>query len=415
MLLPNRIFVALLLATSYIAKDAQGEPHVNALETVSHVIVAEGDDHPELYVHLEQVGLAYQRDGLHVEAIDTFRHMQSLVHQELGVYSPLQAQSIQHVIRSHVSQRDYFAADRQQKFLYHVMARGYEATEPEMFEARRRLADWYKDTYRYSEALKLYTESQHYLSLEDDKTLAQTSLFLAEAEALYLSGRCCASKALEQAIMHVTPITDAESRRRLRLDYADALMLESDTQAALQAYSQVVGASTAVMLGLGSAREIDEARKRASPRYDPSIEVFQVPSREAGWGSATKQPLPATIGSPVFLCASEFATIYDKHVFASYALDVEIHVDPSGRAQQVSVQGNAPIELIQYVRTVVKRSRYRPGFSADGTPEASIVAFQQTFPSENRSALADDLSGWSSLLARRTCALIDQPVQTARN
>ena len=401
----NRATLVLLLTTMSIATQALGHPPTSVRETIDHMTATVGDDHPEFYLHLEQRGLALQRDGMHVEAIDNFRHMQSLVHQELGVYSPLQAQSIQHVIRSHVSQRDYFAADRQQKFLYHLMVRGHGATDPQMFKARRRLADWYKDTYRYNEALELYTESQHYLSVLDDKTLAKTSLFLAEAETLYLSGRCCASKALEQAIEHVTPITDAESQRKLHLDYADALMLESDTKAALQVYSRVVGASTAVMLGLASAQEIDEARKRAHPRYDPGVEVFQPPFSEAGWTGETQQLLPATIGSPVSLCAVDFVSIYDKHAFASYALDVEIHVNVSGRAEKVSVQGNAPKELIHYVRTVVKRSRYRPGFSADGAAEPSVVAFQQTFPSESELSLPDDLSGWSSLLARRTCAL----------
>lgn len=407
------MLLALLISIVFVASVARGEPHASVREPAGNVGGITGHDHPELYVHLEQRGLALQRDGSHAEAIDTFRHMQSLVHQELGVYSPLQAQSIQHIIRSHVLQRDYIAADKQQKFLYRVMAREYGDTGPEMSEARRRLADWYRDTYRYKEALKLYTESQRYLSLQGDKTLAKTSLFVAEAETLYLSGRCCASSALEQAIEHVTPITDAESRRRLHLDYADALMLESETQAALQVYRQVAGASAAVMLGLGSAREIDEARKRADLRYNPTVEVFQPRFTEAGVANSTKRRLPATIGSPVALCAAEFATIYDKHAFANYALDVEIHVDVSGRAQHVSVQGNAPKELIHYVRTVAKRSRYRPGFSADGAAEPSVVVFQQTFPSVSEPVLADNLSGWSSLLTRRTCALIDRPGQTS--
>ncbi|MFT4633731.1 MAG: hypothetical protein ACI90G_000993 [Urechidicola sp.] len=405
MLLPSRMTLVLLLTTFFIAVDAEGDFPVSSPETIDYVTAHADDDLPEHYAHLEQRGLALQRDGLHVEAIDTFRHMQALVHQALGVYAPLQAQSIEHVIRSHIAQRDYFAADKQQKFLYQVMSREHDVTDPKMFEARQRLADWYRDTYRYSEALKLYTESQRYLSLLDDKTLAKTRLFLAEAETLYLSGRCCASEALEQAIEHVTPVIDAESRRRLHLDYADALMLEKNTQAALAVYSQVAGASAAVMLGLGSAREIDAAREMSSTRYDPLREVIRQPFGGATRIGDTKPWLPATIGSPVSLCASEFATTYDKHAFADYALDVEIHVDVSGRAQQVSVQGNAPKELIQYVRTVAERSRYRPGFSADGAAEPSVVAFQQTFPSEREPVLADDLSGWSSLLARRTCAL----------
>jgi hypothetical protein len=415
MLMPRQIFALLLLTMIFIAADAQSQSHRGLREAVDQASAAHGLSHAELYAPLEQLGLALQRDGEHAEAIDSFRLMQSLVHRELGVYSPQQAQSIQHLIRSQIAQRDYMAADLQQKFLYSIMTRGHEVTAPEMFAARRRLADWYRNTYRYDEALQLYGESRRYLSLQDDKTLAQTSLFLAEAETLYLSSRCCASAALEQAIEHVTVVTDDASRRRLRLDYADALMLESDTQAALPVYSQVVSASKPLLLGLRNAKEIEEVRKESRPGYNPAMEVFRPQSRESGWVSHKNQQLPATVGSPVTLCAAELATIYDKNDFASYVLDVEVYVDESGRAQQVNVHGNAPSLLRRYVSAVAKKSRYRPGFSAEGIAEPATVVFQQTFPSDNEQALSDDLSGWSSLLARRTCALIDRRILTASN
>ncbi|MFT4632482.1 MAG: tetratricopeptide (TPR) repeat protein [Candidatus Pseudothioglobus sp.] len=415
MLMPKQRFLVLASTLMLIAANAQSEMHSSLREAVDQVSAFYGQAHPELYAPLQQLGLALQRDGRHAAAIDSFRRMQSLVHREAGVYSTLQAQSIEHIIRSQVAQQQFVAADQQQKFLYSIMSREHASADPEMSAARRRLADWYRNTYRYDEALKLYEESHHYLSLQDDKTLAHTSLFLAEAETLHLSSRCCASGALKQAIEHVTATTDYESKRRLRLDYADALMLESDTQAALQAYKQVVSASKPLLLGLRNANEIDEVRKKSRPGYNPATEVFQPPLNENEWVNHKGQQLPATVGSPVTLCASEFAAIYDKGDFANYVLDVQVLVDKSGRAQQVNVQGNAPNSLRRYVSAVAKRSRYRPGFSEDGTSEPATVIFQQTFPDDNEQTLTDDLSGWNSLLVRRTCALVDRPMLTASN
>jgi len=413
MLMLNQRFFVLLLMLMLTANDAQSESHVSLREAVDEASVLFGQGHYELYVPLEQLGLALQRDGLHAAAIDSFRRMQSLVHREAGVYSTLQAQSIEHIIRSQIAQQKFVAADQQQKFLYSIIVREHDGADPEMFAARRRLADWYRNTYRYDEALKLYGESHRYLSLQGDKTLAQTSLFLAEAETLYLSSRCCASGALKQAIEHVTAVTDFESKRRLRLDYADALMLESRTQAALRVYKQVASASEPLLLGLRNAKEIDEVRKKSRPGYNPATEIIQPARRESGWVSHNHQQLPVTVGSPVTLCASEFATIYDMKDFASYVLDVKVHVDESGRAQQVNVQGNAPSSLRRYVSAVAKRSRYRPRFREDGTAESAVLIFQQTFPGNEEEVLTDDLSGWSSLLARRTCALIDGAMLTA--
>lgn len=383
-----------------------------AMETLDTIAAIEGEagNHAAaLYPALRQLGLELQTKGEHVAALTPFRRMQSLVHRELGVDSPMQADSIEQMIRSYVAIGDLRSADQQHEFLYTLLKTAYPADSEQLLAARWRLATWYRSSFRYSQALTLYAQSRD--QLDNNKPELQR-LLRAEALTLFLAGHCCAAKKLQQATGLVEQIqspafTNLEHSQQLHLDYADALMLDQNPRAAKHAYQKLGKTQAATLLGLNSARAVKLAEHQARPGYDPHAQIITGRQLGRDWIAATRiEPMPNTIGEPVALCTAALASDYSRQQFAEYFVDIKINLDNKGRIEDLWLQGNAPSYLVRYLKTVLENSRYRPAISSTGDMLADSISFRQTFNSGDAQPLKDDINGWSSLLTRRTCTRI---------
>jgi tetratricopeptide (TPR) repeat protein len=377
-------------------------------DTISAIESEDGEHAAALYPALRQLGLALQARGEHEAAIEPFRRMQALVHRERGVRSTLQADSIEQIIRSYVALGDLQRADQQHEFLYTLFTAAYPTDSDQLLAARWRLATWYRSSFRYNQALALYAESRD--QLQNNKPELQR-LLRAEALTMFLAGHCCAITKLQQAadlFESEQSFSSLEDYQKLHLDYADALMLDQDPDAAQSIYQTMGQTRQAALLGFNSARAVKLAEHQARPDYNPHTQIISGRQLGRDWIATTRaEPLPNTIGEPVALCAAALAADYNRQQFAEYFVDIHINVDSEGRVQDLRLQGNAPSYLVRYLKTALENSRYRPGISNTGAMVADSISFRQTFSSGDAQPLKDDINGWSSLLTRRTCTRID--------
>ena len=184
-------------------------------------------------------------------------------------------------------------------------------------------------------------------------------------------------------------------------------MFEGRNVDALQSYSAMGRAQEAVFLGLPKARDLALASHRARPEYDPHAQIIEGQRLYPGTTKAVRAlPVPGSIGEPVSLCTVDLLADYSRNRYAEYFLETEVDVDVNGSASEIRMKGSAPVYLQRLMRVVLKKSRYRPEINAEGLAIQGHVTFRQTFNSSDDQPLADDIGGWSSLLARRTCTAL---------
>ncbi|MFT6037983.1 MAG: hypothetical protein ACI9TP_000772 [Candidatus Azotimanducaceae bacterium] len=413
-------FAFVLLTLGFSTQHPLADYRLLVSDVVSPTIALQGRSESSLarvYTALRREGLALQVLGEHGQAIKSFRHLQSLVHREYGVRSLLQAESIRDLTRSYIASGDLRNADLQQKVLYGIYKDAYSVDSTDMHEARSRLATWYRSTFRYKQALNLYAESRRYLDTAESSGAALTVRMLrGEALTLVLSGHCCAIDKLREARALAArvdtngpkiPRINLEQYAKISLDLADAQMFKGQSVDALKNYLAMGRAQEAVFLGLSNARDLGLASHRSRPGYDPHTKIIDGQQLNFGVSKSVRPlPVPASIGEPVSLCTAGLMADYNRNSYARYFLETVVDVDVNGRANEISMTGSAPAYLQRLMRVVLEKSRYRPKVNSEGVAVQSQMTFRQTFNNSNENPLVDNISGWSSLLARRTCTAL---------
>ncbi|MFT7245781.1 MAG: hypothetical protein ACI82A_003152 [Candidatus Azotimanducaceae bacterium] len=413
-------FAFVLLTLGFSTQHPLADSSLLVSDVVSPTIALQGQSESSfanVYTSLRREGLALQVLGEHGQAIESFRHLQSVVHREHGVRSLLQAESIRDLTRSYIASGDLRNADQQQEFLYGLYKDAYTLDSMDMYEARSRLANWYRSTFKYKQALSLYAESRRYLDPAESSGAVLTGRMLrAEALTLVLAGHCCAIDKLREARALVARVHNNGSKTtkitfedlaKISLDLADAQMFERQSVDALKNYRAMGRAQEAVFLGLNKAREIRLASHRSRPGYDPHAQIIDGQQLNVGATKSVRSlPLPASIGEPVSLCTVDLMAEYSRNRYAGYFLETVVDVDVNGSANEISMTGSAPVYLQRLMRIVLEKSRYRPKVNSEGVAVQSQMTFRQTFNSSDEHPLVNDISGWSSLLARRTCTAL---------
>ena len=413
-------FAFVLLTLGFSIQHTLADSSLLVSDLVSPIIAVQAQSESsfaKVYRSLRREGLALQVRGEHGQAIDSFRHLQSLMHREHGVRSILQAESIRDLTRSYIASGDLRNADRQQEFLYAIYKDAYSVDSTDMYKARTRLATWYRSTFRYKQALSLYAESRRYLDTAESSGAALTGRMLrAEALTFVLSGHCCAIDKLREARALVAPVDTNGSKiprvtfedyAKISLDLADAQMFEGQSVDALKNYLDMGRAQEAVFLGLNKARDLGLASHRSRADYDPHAQIIDGQQLNVGVSKSVRPlPVPASIGKPVSLCTAGLMADYNRNSYARYFLETVVDVDANGSANKISMTGSAPAYLKRLMRVVLEESRYRPKVNSEGVAIQSQMTFRQTFNDSDEHPLVDDISGWSSLLARRTCTAL---------
>ncbi len=93
------------------------------------------------------LGVAYQSQGLHSQAVDIFKRGVHISRINSGLYNADQIPLLQRLISSLVAAGDYDTADERQYYLYRVQATIYGEESPQMSLAMLERADWERQAY----------------------------------------------------------------------------------------------------------------------------------------------------------------------------------------------------------------------------------------------------------------------------
>ncbi len=131
----------------------QDEPELVAPETAAYQFYItdlesrQGPYAQGLSEQLLGLGSAYQNQGLHQEAIKTFKRGVHVARINGGLYSPDQIPLLQRLIGSLVAAGDYDKADERQYYLYRVQSTVYGLASQQMSVAMLERAAWERQAY----------------------------------------------------------------------------------------------------------------------------------------------------------------------------------------------------------------------------------------------------------------------------
>lgn len=367
------------------------------------------------YESLLQMGLEYLRAGQFDQARETFLEMQAIVHRAYGVMAIQQADTLGLLIETYIGLDDYKQADKLQSFRYAISLKAYQPTDPMLHLARLRMADWYRDSFRYSKALALYLKTSDQLS-EPDKLLTFDAQMLhlrslrSEALTLYIAGFCCASTPLSKAKQLVDSIEsfDVVDKTLAARHLVDILYLERQPKLALhtlQILAQKGQALPAALLGFANPKAVADATRNSRQRLLGKMDVKMIRDKSTARANRMNSRLPSALGNPIQVCGNYLETVLvplARRRLGEMFLDVDLEVDENGRAYNIQLSGDAPIKLRRYIKRTIYAVRFRPAVSAAGVVKPGKIRFRQTF-GPILSFTSSNMGGWSSLMVSQAC------------
>lgn len=363
------------------------------LHRISQMEIDHGAYSTRLYTPLKELGELLDKNSRHEEAIEVFRRMQHLVHRHYGVHDQKQIESVDLMINSYAKLGDFNSIDKQQHFRYHVAKKAFDNPHPDLTTARIKIADWYRNTGRFTQALAWYEESLE--SASDMGPYAQIRVLRSEALTQFLSGKCCASEALLEALEIVSahPESGMEMSRSLE-DLIDMLTLERKRiETDMARYD-----GPPQYLGFASSRDVLKLMTlKSSPELGGELYV-DFGEREPG------APAVATVGYPIAMCGTTLNRLTRSTVPDS--LSIELTVTDTGKPQNIEITGDVPIKLKRYLRESLQRSLFRSATDENGSTVSGTLKFTQSFQTHNEGVSSrDEVSTWSHMLVAQTCQI----------
>ena len=361
------------------------------LHRISQTEVDHGDYSTRLYEPLKELGELLDKTGRHEEAIEAFRRMQHLVHRHYGVHDEKQIESVDLMINSYAKLGDYTGIDKQQHFRYHVAQKAYDDPHPDLTTARIKIADWYRNTGRFTQALAWYEESLE--SATEMGPFAQVRVLRSEALTQFLSGKCCASEALLEALEIVSahPESGMEVSQSLE-DLINMLTLEQKRiETDIARHDEPPR-----YLGFADSRDV---LKLMALKNTPDLggELYvDFGEREPG------EPAVATVGYPIAMCGTTLNQLTRSTVPDS--LSIELTVTDTGKPQNIEITGDVPIKLKRYLKESLQRGLFRSATDENGSTVSGTLKFTQSFQTHNEGVSSrDEVSTWSHMLVAQTC------------
>lgn len=352
---------------------------------------SEGIYSPDLYVPLRELGTLLDSTGRHEEAIQAFRRMQHLVHRHFGVLDHKQIESVDFIIKSYAKLGDYKAIDTQQHYRYHLAQKAFTDPDPELTFARLKIADWYRASGRFEQALDWYQES---LQNADNLNPADMIRILrSEALTQFLYGKCCASEALLEALEIASdhPNAGADVSQSLN-DFLNMVALERGAIEAKYLRSD----EPPQFLGLTRRQDVIElmALTMHSGFGDEVYVDFGEREPDA--------PPVTTVGYPIAMCGTTLNQLTRSNMPGD--LEIELTVNQAGQPENIEIVGDTPIKLKRYLKASLKRSMFRSATDNSGEHVSAKLRFKQSFDVHNQGvASGDNVTEWSRMLVSQTC------------
>ena len=108
---------------------------------------------------LSHQGSLYYDTSDYELATAAFRKAQHITHRIGGVYSLEQLELIDWITLINIKTGQSRDADTQQRFYYSINLKNYGENDPRMLPAMNKMADWFKVTGQFSDAVKTYEKA----------------------------------------------------------------------------------------------------------------------------------------------------------------------------------------------------------------------------------------------------------------
>lgn len=298
--------------------------------------------------------------GRHAAAIDAFEQAQHILHRHEGVHTLSQVDLVREMVHSHLERGDVSAADRLMHFRYDLHREHFGPRDPGIVPATLELANWYQARARFRDAERLYLQALETLERSDitGRPMQRTLNLLSFTE--YLQGRCCDVDKVDAAIDAVMADNsiDFAGRARALREGADMLVMAGHGQRALPLYEQARHLARAPERGASPTWLGVSRGDRMMRAYEPFV------SRHEHQSADVRQAVPPPgllVGSPLAFCAAQLDRLVRHRGYRDFEIDLEFHVDASGRPKQIRVvESNAPASVSVLATRVLRTSRFRP-------------------------------------------------------
>ena len=113
---------------------------------------------------LVSLGLAYQAQGEHDDALKAFKRAWHVDRVNAGLYSKSQMGLLEHIIDSHAALEDWRAVADDYDYLHWVYKRNHEPNDPELLPIIKRLRRWHVHAYNRDTGRAL---TEHFYAADD--------------------------------------------------------------------------------------------------------------------------------------------------------------------------------------------------------------------------------------------------------
>lgn len=117
------------------------------LDAIDRIEAEDGAYGEQLSQHLLGLGLTYQKEGEHDEAIDVFKRAIHVNRINQGLYNLNQVPMLERLIESHVARGQWEDANDRHHYLYWLHRRNYGEDDPRMLPVIDKLSAWHLNAY----------------------------------------------------------------------------------------------------------------------------------------------------------------------------------------------------------------------------------------------------------------------------
>jgi len=351
----------------------------------------------------------------YAEAVHSIQQLQAVIHRVYGVDSIQQADCLVWLIEAYNALNQLDSADQQQKFLFDLAVRTFDAQDPRLQVARLRLADWHQRNLRYQNALALYEDINKWaeqsppLHADQQRELLLRSL-QGEALTRYTAGFCCASHTLQRAheIVSTSDHYALEEKERALRNYTHLLILERQQDKAISLLASRLNGQSAiapVLLGISRPQDVFKAIQRVTYLSADPRKTYYIPKNHTVIQHESALAVPILLGYPVPLCGKNLLKMLkpsDRRRLADLYIDVKLRINIDGYADDIQMKGNVSVKARRYLKYSLKNSQFLPQLSATGEIDSSPLEFRQIF-TVPESSRATDVTSWSRQLTSHAC------------
>jgi len=393
---------------------------------------------PELLPLLRDLGSLYYEESNYEFAIEALRKAQHITHRNDGVFSLQQLEFVDSITMLKIKTGQVKDADKQQRFYYAINIRNFGEDDPRMLPAMNKMADWFKFSAQFREAMITYEKALSIIEKYDMDPAEKLHPLRGLATVIYLKGSCCFDDPLGEALHVVTNDPDSDHVDELDavIHLADMHMIRKKRTAAKEYYRdawQRLGDEnplthelfdTPELLGVSRIEDVHKAYYlTVEGRSSSNKTVYRMGNSNAGSfkisiGRERKAPPAPVIGEPLSLCYSqalELAHTNDTEDLAQYFVDINFTVTSEGGVRNVSLlDSNAPPKLQRYVTNTLRQTRYRPTFRQGEAVETKNIKLRQTFARMNKSQPRKAHFNRTSVDGKRAVSIGCQLLATSR-